>query len=412
MTKPVLALIPSGYKTSKVYSVLPNNGDGDFTFNRDTSATQVGQNGFIEVSAIDEPRLDYLDGSCPSLMLERVSTNLVTHSEDFSNASWTKARLSVVSNATTSPDGSINADKIVEDATTGQHRLQISAYGSENTRSIYVKYDSVQYIGILTNATDLNFFDIKNGVLGDINVPLSTPTIEALPNGWYRCSLYNPPISDGFKLMLSHDGSTVNYTGDGTSGVFIWGGQFEQQYYNYTLPSSYIPTNGGTVTRTSETCKNAGNAATFNGEEGVLYCEIAAFSNSGIERSISLSDGSGSLANNRIVLSYKATSNRLGVDIVVEGHVPAQFNVLLSDPTTDFHKIAVKWKINDFALWVNGVEVGTDTSTTNRIFADNTLDNLSFTRSDGYDGFYGKTKDLRVFNTALTDAELTELTTI
>ena len=76
MAIPTLTMIPSGYKAGKLYSVLPTNGDGDFTTSRSSSATRVNKSGLIETVLSNVPRLDYSDGSCPSLLLEPQSTNL------------------------------------------------------------------------------------------------------------------------------------------------------------------------------------------------------------------------------------------------------------------------------------------------------------------------------------------------
>ena len=89
-TTPSIAMIPSGYKDEKVYSVLPTNGDGDFTFARTSTATRVNSNGLIEEVAVNKPRLDYSDGACPSLLLEPTSTNLIQYSEAFGRSYWTK----------------------------------------------------------------------------------------------------------------------------------------------------------------------------------------------------------------------------------------------------------------------------------------------------------------------------------
>ena len=91
MAIPSLAMIPSGYKDGKVYSVLPSNGDGDFTFSRGSNATRVNKDGFIETVTGDTPRLDYSDSSCPSLLLEPQRTNLIPYSEDFSQSYWNKS---------------------------------------------------------------------------------------------------------------------------------------------------------------------------------------------------------------------------------------------------------------------------------------------------------------------------------
>ena len=94
-TTPSIAMIPSGYKDEKVYSVLPTNGDGDFTFARTSTATRVNNNGLIEEVAANVPRLDYSDGACPSLLLEPTSTNLIQYSEAFGRSYWAKSGSSV-----------------------------------------------------------------------------------------------------------------------------------------------------------------------------------------------------------------------------------------------------------------------------------------------------------------------------
>ena len=120
MATPSLAMIPSAYADSKVYSVLPNNGDGDFTFDRASTATRVGQNGLIETVLTDIPRLNYdisngVVQSCPSLLLEPASTNLVPYSQTFTG--WSLTNAVETPNALISPDGNLNASKIVTSAT-------------------------------------------------------------------------------------------------------------------------------------------------------------------------------------------------------------------------------------------------------------------------------------------------------
>ena len=113
MAKPKLALIPAA-QGDKFYSVLPSSGVGDFDFSRSGSATRINSQGLIETVADGVSRLNYplIDGKvvgCPSHLLEPQRTNLITYSEDFSNASWVKDATSIVSNEITSPDGSLNA---------------------------------------------------------------------------------------------------------------------------------------------------------------------------------------------------------------------------------------------------------------------------------------------------------------
>ena len=86
-----LVLAPSSYKATKLYSALPESGVGDFTVSRNSIATRVNKSGLIETVGVNVPRIDYSDGT-PSLLVEPQSTNLLTYSEDFSNASWSKTR--------------------------------------------------------------------------------------------------------------------------------------------------------------------------------------------------------------------------------------------------------------------------------------------------------------------------------
>jgi len=185
--------------------------------------------------------------------------------------------------------------------------------------------------------------------------------------------------------------------------VEIWGCQ-EERGIDYS--TSYIPTSGTTVTRAQESCVNA--TPTINSEEGVLYAEISALADDGTRRCISLSNGS---TNNRVMLRYDGVSNRIQCFAQIGGTVYADISTTSYD-TTDINKIAYRYKSGEYALYVNGVEQGTSTDAT--VFPQDTLTELSFRRGDNNasQDFYGRTKDLRVYDKALTDSELTELTTI
>ena len=141
----------------------------------------------------------------------------------------------------------------------------------------------------------------------------------------------------------------------------------------------------------------------FNDSEGVLYAEISALADDLSQRQISIDDGTG---NNRIVLRYNNVSNNINAYLFNGTVQGGEFNYVVND-ITEFNKIAFKYKQNNFSLFVNGIEVATDTS--GSTFSANTLKDLSFDFNGNFD-FYGKTKELAVFKEALTDAELESLT--
>jgi hypothetical protein len=205
-----------------------------------------------------------------------------------------------------------------------------------------------------------------------------------------------------YELYACEIDNAVSYQGDGTSGIYIWGAQLEQQSY----ATSYIPTSGSTVTRNQDVCTNGGSLATINSTEGVLYAEIAALSNDGTTRLISLSDGTDT---NRINLFYYSASNGIAVNYRVNGSTVVSFTSTLTD-INDFLKIAFKWQSGNFNCYVNGLSIGTNSNTT--MLPLNTLNKLSFTRGDGSFPFFGKTKALAVWKEALSDSELQSLTTI
>jgi hypothetical protein len=398
-----LLLIPTGYKAEKLYSIFPTSGVGDFDFARTTSATRVAKNGFITTVGTNVPRLNYdiLDGEvvgCPHLLLEDEAINLIQYSEDFSQSYWTKSGSSIVSNNAISPDGSLNASKLVENSNNSQHICFNQQSASSKTFSFFAKSDGNQYVAIsYDGGTNFNFFDIENGILGNLADANRTSKIEDYGNGWYRCSMYNGHSTYGATIWMSKDGINTTYQGDGTSGVYIWGAMLEEG----SFPTSYIKTTNQAVTRAAETCNGSGNAATFNDSEGVLMAEISALVNDNNFKSISVSESN---ADNRITLSLYQGSL---FAYIADGGV-GQFNVSQSvGSVLEFHKTAIKYKANDCAFWIDGFEVAINTSPTTMPSG---LKELAFDQGNGGDKFYGKTKQIQYHSTVLSDSNLEKLT--
>ena len=391
MAIPSLAMIPSGYKDGKVYSVLPSNGDGYFTFSRGSSATRVNKDGLIEVLAFDIPRLDYTDGSCPSLLLEPQSTNLVTYSEDFSDSSWLNVAQGsgsaavVTDNYAISPDGTQNASRLQCDLNGGvtssaNQSLIANVYSNSGnqTISVYLKSNKGQ-----------------NQTIYFANTQTSGDTVT-ITSEWQRFEFSHN--TSNYVLAVGLRGRSGGAIDD-AADILIWGAQAEQQSY----PTSYIPTNGTTVTRAAETANGSGDAATFNDSEGVLMFESSSLLNNGSDTRISISDGT---VSNRIEFSYGNGNNQIYVLINIGG-TPILYTVTeaLSN-LSEFKKFAFKIKSGDSGFYINGFKVLTSTTT----FTNYTMSELKFTNTTDAIPFYGNTKQIQYYNSALTDSELEELT--
>jgi hypothetical protein len=402
MATPSLAMIPSGYKASKVYSVLPESGVGDFDFTRATTATRVNSSGLIEEMAINVPRLEYplIDGvvnGCPSLLLEPQSLNQIINSENLSNSSWGKTNAVVESNSTISPNGTLTADKLTFNTSGNFGRIVSSNLTFINSVSFFIKYIDLEYILIFLGTS-------SNGVYVNIKEGYATSTVigaglditfKKYPNDWLRIEASGG--NNGTSLEIYAANSIPNYSPITLNGSFyLWGLQAETNSY----PTSYIPTNGSTVTRNAETCTGAGDAATFNDSEGVLMAEISALSDDTTSKTISLTNGSQS---NGIELFYFA-GNSIYINLwsggVSQGFLNYEIDI------QNFNKVSYSYKLNDTALWINGFKVDTDTSASMPIG----LSELAFENGVNANYWYGKAKQVQYYNSALTDSELEQLT--
>jgi hypothetical protein len=367
---------------------------------------------------LNTPRIDYLteigkakELQKPSLLLEPQRTNNYTYSSSFTQTYWLKQNgVTVSSNQTKSPEDVVNADKLISANATSEQYIWNSSIsttsGDDVTISCFVKKLDYDYFHIRFTATGgvwvaaSAWYNISDGTVGTVEAGI-TAKIENYGNGWYRCSATRTATGTGsgrVRLQLASSDNTANVVGDGTKGTFIYGAQWEVGSY----ATSYIPTYGSAVTRNGEVCNNAGQLGVFNSEEGVLYCEIAALASDSTAKEITISDGT---TNNRVIVSYN-TANQIRINY--RNSSTNIFDQSNSATITDFHKIAVKWKVNDFSFYLDGSEVASSTS--GSVMSANTLTKVNFDDGTGNFYFYGKTRDIRVFRRTLTDSEMTELT--
>ena len=393
MATPSIAMIPSGYKAEKVYSVLPTNGDGDLTFDRNSSARRVNKSGLIEEMATDVPRLDYSDGGCPSLLLEPSSLNLVIGSAEgnYGNAPTSSTN-------TISPDGTNNAFIPLVDELSNRYQETIPA----NTYSTGQKLTYSWYRKIISTPTgisvtgDLHIKSLVN--LTELETSNATQ-IESNINGFDRFQAVVEIIDGSIdSIFRAYFGDVVEV---GNSSVGYFGHQLEAK----SFATSYIPTTSGTASRSQDSASKTGLSSYISSTAGVLYAEFAALTNEvGVfYKVLTLNVGTSGSLSNTILLGITNTN-------FIYASVGGTFitSVLPADATT-FHKVAVKYEDNNSKLFVNGVQIG---STNTTATVPSGLSRLGFDSGNGGSRFHVKAKDVRVYNTSLTDLELQTLTTI
>ena len=396
LDKASIILTPTAYNNGKALCVKPSDASGDFDFSRATDGTRVNAQGLVETIGINLPRINYENG-CGSWLWEPQSTNLITQSEDLT--SWSNGG-STLTSGLTSPSGDNTAYSVLSGSGTS-NRVQLTTNGlsvsTEHSVSVFVKKVGADNKATLifetaeTGRQGVSFnFDTKT--LSNASGTTSNRQVQQLTNDWFR-------ISYTFTTAATITSPNIQLNRSNPSQAAIyWGAQVEVGNI-----SSYIPTSGSQVTRNQDVCNNGGSLATINSTEGTLYFEGSALAdNTGTFRSIALSDGT---TNNRVLISYTDATNTIrvlvfrdnGLQVIMDRNINA----------TDTNKLAISYKFNEVEIWINGVKEGTDTNA----FMPIGLNELSFSRGDGDLPFFGKTKCLAVFP-YLTDAELTELTTI
>ena len=357
--------------------------------NADSDTINIARLGGVTNLKIDNVSVkEYLgqevvpNSGCGSWLLEPQSTNLIPYSEDFSQ--WGKQQVTVTSNNSISPDGSLNADKLTAYGTDPFVQYYVNSTSITNSLSIWAK-------GVgSTIGKVCKIYAVRDSYAEAV------PQSFTLTSEWQRfeatLTFSAAPTST---VAFRFDAPNVAVIGDES---YIYGAQLEQKSY----PTSYIPTSGATSTRLRDIANNSGNASLINSSEGVLYFEGSALAGDGTFRLLSFSDGT---SVNRVYIGYSS------VDGITCSFQIASSAVYGFDFTTDINvnsKLALKYKENDFALWVNGVEVNSQSS--GNTFPIGTLTKMQFTSGTVSSPFYGKNKGLAVFKTALTDSSLRCLT--
>lgn len=347
--------------------------DPRITFTRSTTATYYDQSGVLSTAAINAPRFDYdpVTLAPKGLLIEEQRTNLLTYSEQFNNAAWVKGNSSVTANTIVAPDGTLTGDKLIEDTANTTHKVQQlqtkAASAIQYTASIYAKAaERTSCVLFLAgtagegNSCGATFDLLTGAVSSATNAGTFTgvsASSVAVGNGWYRLSVTGTSdTATSIYLTLRLRTTASIYTGDGYSGIYIWGAQLESGGFS----TSYIPTVAAQVTRSADTAVMTGTnfSSWYRQDEGTLYAESSLFGNFINRDLVSLSNGTSS---EEITIRWASGSQ---AQFVVDVNAVTQASIAPSGYSTAgvVYKRAAAYRVNDFEQAINGASVGTDTS--------------------------------------------------
>jgi hypothetical protein len=346
----------------------------------------------ISVKQVDRdnvPRIDYTGGGCPHILAEPQRTNLETTSASGSYGNSPASEILAIA-----PDGLNTAIRPVPDATSDryQHTIIGGSYssGDKVTYSWYRKRFS-------TPIDDTVVGDLVIQILVNVTVGATTEIASSI-NGYDRFSA-TFSITDGSldSILRLYFGSLI---GNGNSSVAYWGHQIEQGSY----ATSYIPTSGATVTRNQDQFTRDGISSLINSTEGCVFGEgnFAESNSSSYNYFVSLSDGTSS---NRLEVRQSSPNLQFLWRVAT---YQSEISTSSLDVSSNF-KFALNYSAANIKFYVNGDLIGTINTPT--LWSVNTLNRLAFDDGAGGNRLSGKVKQLQVYPSALSDAELISLTT-
>ncbi len=366
---------------------------------------------FPTTDRLNVPRLTYQNGGggCPSLLLEKQSTNILLYSEQVDNGAWASNNLTITANQGISPDGTQNAD-LLDDGTASstQHWIYQGitfANSTAYTISFYAKYISRQYMTVnIYNGSTSQYvdYDIQNGTIlgstGDV-----TASITSVGNGWYRIVYTRTMAASGspnFRIGLADDTGSETYTGSNKQ-VYVWGFQCEASSY----VTSYINTTSASATRVADACFKTGISSLIGQSQGTIFLDFELQTPIGNDFVIGQIYNSSSPANG--IYFYINSTNFLQAFVDNSG---TQVNIFSPNALTQGnYKVAIAYKANDFVFYINGVQIATVTSGT--VPTCNSINLIDYANGSGYME-KAEINQYALFPTRLTNAELASLTTI
>lgn len=270
---------------------------------------------------VNIPRFDYdpVTRQCKGLLVEEERTNALADSQELHLWSASAGATTKSANVALAPDGTITADSFVATAMPGHHEvyksLVVGSVGTLVSYSIFVKalgsYTKAR-LADTGNGTFSASFDLITGAVSNTGgARFVSAGMEKLLDGWWRCHVVH--TSDGTATARSVCGYPDNaaldlygatFTGDGVSGVYVWGAQVEAGAF----PSSYIPTMGASATRAADGVVVNTLTPWYNQSEGTLFADVASSKGTALQYATAASFVGSALGVNYIVAGFNATN--------------------------------------------------------------------------------------------------------
>jgi hypothetical protein len=351
--------------------------DPRITFSRaDTGASQAtyfGADGLLKYAGIGEPRFDHdpVTGESLGLLIEEQRANLLTYSEDFRNTTdaggtrpWMYVSATITPNAITAPDGTLTADKLIENTIVSNHEVNQNftpAASAAYTFSCFMKAAELSQ-GILRftvnfgEAVVVSFSLTGSGSASTVFGSPVSSTITPVGNGWYRCAFTatsgGSPSSTG-----AYVSTKLGLAGTDNHGIYIWGAQLEAGAF----PTSYISTTSAAVTRNPDIASMSGVnfSSWYNQSEGTMVMDAStpfAIPSTHFMPVFRVSDGTSGNRNQLSMLTESLGGFVLSKDGVTQCEIyPSGLSGVRR------RRAAGAYKLNDFAASFNGATVLTDT---------------------------------------------------
>ena len=366
-----------------------------FDFSRGSSATVINKDGLIETVGSGQPRIDYKDDSKGALLLEPSRTNSLVQSNQF-DTTWSASSGMSLTSGQIGIGGSNDAWLVTRDsAYDNLYQSNSSFFTNTSTISIYAKANTYNFLRFaIAGVSEQAYFNLVDGTLG-VNTSLISSYSQDMGNGWWRLSATfqnNSAAGIYIQPVPSDGGVSVG----GTGSIYIQYAQLEVGSY----ATSYIPTQGSVVTRLGDNTHADIPSSAAGQLEGTLYVEMNFMNNFNEYPSVYLWSGS---PNNRVLIQRRGNNKFLQCQISKTGQstISLMGNTVVSD---GIHKMAFTYSPNRLVGYVDGVkfdeQLGSFTTYTNEL---NRVDLL-------YNDAQAGIKDLKLYNTALTDQELQALT--